>query len=257
MRMTLGQYLPRDSFVHKVDPRVKLFLMGLGIGVTFKLDGPVSLATLVLSCIAFTLASKISLKSIMAGLAPFLWLFLFTAILHMFMTQGDPFLIPYITKQGLIGGGRVALQLMLAIWISTLTTLTTSPLDTVWALEWYLKPLKYMNVPTDEVALVVMLAIRFIPLLFEETDRIIKAQKARGVDLESAGFVHKVKSLVPVLVPLLHSVFRRADDLAVALTLRGYSPGITRTRMKEMGMHRADVIALTGVSIWFVVLLFL
>jgi energy-coupling factor transport system permease protein len=105
--------------------------------------------------------------------------------------------------------------------------------------------------------LVVMLAIRFIPLLFEETDRIIKAQKARGVDLESSGFVRKVKSLVPVLVPLLHSVFRRADDLAVALTLRGYSPGITRTRMKEMAMHRADVIALAGVSCWFVGLLVL
>jgi energy-coupling factor transport system permease protein len=255
MRMTLGQYLPRDSFVHTVDPRVKLFLMALGIGVTFKLDGPVSLAALVLSCIAFTLLSKISLKSIMGGLAPFLWLFLFTAILHMFMTPGEPFLIPYITKEGLIGGGRVALQLMIAIWISTLTTLTTSPLDTVWALEWYLKPLKYMNVPTDEIALVVMLAIRFIPLLFEETDRIIKAQKARGVDLESAGVVHKVKSLVPVLVPLLHSVFRKADDLAVALTLRGYSPGITRTRMKEMALHRIDIVALAGVSIWFLGLL--
>jgi energy-coupling factor transport system permease protein len=257
MRMTLGQYLPRDSLVHKVDPRVKLFLMALGIGVTFKLEGPVSLALLVLSCIVFTLLSKISLKSIVAGLAPFLWLFLFTAILHMFMTPGDPFLIPYMTKQGFISGGRVALQLMLAIWISTLATLATSPLDTVWALEWYMKPLKFVNMPTDEIALVVMLAIRFIPLLFDETDRIIKAQKARGVDLESAGFVHKVKSLVPVLVPLLHGVFRRADDLAVALTLRGYSPGVVRTRMKEMAMHRGDFVALAGAGSWFVGLLFL
>jgi energy-coupling factor transport system permease protein len=112
-----------------------------------------------------------------------------------------------------------------------------------------------MNVPTDEIALVVMLAIRFIPLLFEETDRIIKAQKARGVDLESAGLVHKVRSLVPVLVPLLHSVFRRADDLAAALTLRGYTPGIRRTRMKEMAVRRADLLALAGVSVWFMGLL--
>jgi energy-coupling factor transport system permease protein len=145
---------------------------------------------------------------------------------------------------------------MLAIWISTLATLTTSPLDTVWALEWYMKPLKYMNVPTDEIALVVMLAIRFIPLLFEETDRIIKAQKARGVDLESPGIVHKVRSLVPGIVPLLHSVFRKADDLAVALTLRGYTPGIIRTRMKELAMNRADYVVLAGVSAWFVGLLF-
>jgi energy-coupling factor transport system permease protein len=154
-----------------------------------------------------------------------------------------------------VGGARVACQLMLAIWISTLTTLSTSPLDTVWALEWYLKPLKYMNVPTDEIALVVMLAIRFIPLLFDETDRIIKAQKARGIDLESPGLVHKVRSLVPVIVPLLHSVFRRADDLAVALTLRGYAPGITRTRMKVMAVKRADIAALAVAFVWVMGLL--
>jgi energy-coupling factor transport system permease protein len=253
--MTLGQYLPRDSFVHNLDPRVKLFLMGLSIGVTFQLHHVLALIAFTLSCIAFTMLSKIPLKHISGGLRPFLWLFLFTAVLHVFMTPGDPILIPYATKQGLMGGARVACQLMIAIWISTLTTLTTSPLDTVWALEWYLKPLKYMNVPTDEIALVVMLAIRFIPLLFEETDRIIKAQKARGVDLESAGLVHKVRSLVPVLVPLLHSVFRRADDLAAALTLRGYTPGIRRTRMKEMAVRRADLLALAGVSVWFMGLL--
>jgi energy-coupling factor transport system permease protein len=257
MRMTLGQYLPRESIVHKLDPRVKLFLMGLSIGVTFQLDSVLGLFAFALSCIAFTLLSKIPLKSISTGLAPFLWLFLFTALLHVFMTPGDPIIIPYATQQGLVGGVRVACQLIFAIWISTLTTLTTSPLDTVWALEWYLKPLKYMNVPTDEIALVVMLAIRFIPLLFEETDRIIKAQKARGIDLESPGLVHKVRSLVPVLVPLLHSVFRRADDLAVALTLRGYTPGTTRTRMKEMVIHSGDIMALAGVSFWFMGLLIL
>lgn len=255
MRMTLGHYIPRDSLVHRMDPRVKLFLMALGIAVTFKLGNPVPLAALVLTCIGFSLVSKISLKSISAGLAPFMWLFGLTALLHVFMTPGDPVWIPYATRQGLLGGGRVACQLMLAIWISTLTTLTTSPLDTVWALEWYLKPLKYMNVPTEEIALVVMLAIRFIPLLFEETDRIIKAQKARGVDLESSGIIDKVRSLVPVIVPLLHSVFRRADDLAVALTLRGYIPGLRRTRMKEMVMQRADYIALAGVTIWYMGLL--
>jgi len=256
MRMTLGQYIPRDSLVHRTDPRVKLFLMAAGIGVTFKLDTPAALAVLFLTCIAFTLGAKISLKSIFAGLAPFLWLFLFTAVLHVFMTPGEATWIPYATRQGVMGGATVACQLMMAIWISTITTLTTSPLDTVWALEWYMKPLKYMNVPTDEIALVVMLAIRFIPLLFEETERIIKAQKARGVDLESSGIVHKVRSLVPVIVPLLHSVFRRADDLAVALTLRGYTPGAVRTRMKEFAMHRTDYVVLYGVCVWFVGLLF-
>jgi len=255
MRMILGQYLPRDSVVHNLDPRVKLFLMGLGIGVTFQLHDALALGTCVLTCMGITSLSRIPLRNISKGLAPFIWLFLITAILHVFMTPGDPLWIPYATRQGIKGGGKIACQLVIAIWISTLTTLTTSPLDSVWALEWYMKPLKYLKVPTDEVALIVMLAIRFIPLLFEETDRIIKAQKARGVDLDSAGLIHKIKSLVPVLIPLLHSVFRKADDLAVALTLRGYTPGLTRTHMKEMVICRRDVLALAGVSIWLMGLL--
>ncbi|HOO45597.1 MAG TPA: energy-coupling factor transporter transmembrane component T, partial [Deltaproteobacteria bacterium] len=154
-------------------------------------------------------------------------------------------------------GIRVGCQLIFAIWISTLMTLTTSPLDMVWALEWYMTPLKYVKVPIDEIALLVMLAIRFIPLLFEETDRIIKAQKARGVDIESGGMIRKVKALIPILVPLLYGVFRRADDLAIALTLRGYSPGIKRTRMKQIKAVLADYAALVGVSAVMVALIWL
>jgi energy-coupling factor transport system permease protein len=257
MRMTLGNYLPRDSFVHNLDPRVKLFLMGLSIGVTFQLKGVLPLVIFLCACILFTIISNIPIRNLFSGLTPFLWLFVLTAILHVFMTPGDPLFIPYATKQGLIGGVRVGFQLVLAIWVSTLTTLSTSPLDMVWALEWYMKPLKYLKVPTDEIALLTMLAIRFIPLLFEETDRIIKAQKARGVDLESGGLVNKVRSLVPVLVPLLHSIFRRADDLAVALTLRGYTPGIRRSRMKEMNARQVDFITLVVVSLLFITLLVL
>jgi energy-coupling factor transport system permease protein len=134
-------------------------------------------------------------------------------------------------------------------------TLTTSPLDMVWAMEWYMGPLKHLKVPVDEIALLIMLAIRFIPLLFEETDRILKAQKARGVDLESGGLLRKVRSLVPVLVPLLHGVFRRADDLAVALTLRGYSPGITRTRMKVIRARPLDFLSLAVVGAVFACLM--
>ena len=162
-----------------------------------------------------------------------------------FMTPGDPIAwVPNATWEGLEGGIRVGLQLVFAIWLSTLTTLTTSPLDMVWAMEWYMRPLKYLKVPVDEIALLIMLAIRFIPILFEETDRILKAQKARGVDIESGWIFRKVRSLVPILVPLLHGVFRRADDLAVALTLRGYSPGIERTKMKVMKAHGRDFLSL-------------
>jgi energy-coupling factor transport system permease protein len=258
MRVTLGQYLPINSFVHEADPRVKIFLMALGIGAAFQLDTFFGLGLFFAICVGLTFLSKVPLKRLITGLSPFLWLFLFTALLHVFMTPGDEISwLPYATWQGLTSGLTVGFQLVFAIWLSTLMTLTTSPLDLVWALEWYMTPLKYIKVPIDEIALLVMLAIRFIPLLFEETDRIIKAQKARGVDIESGGMIKKVRSLVPILVPLLYSVFRRADDLAIALTLRGYTPGIKRTRMKQMRAVFSDYIALFIVSAVMVGLIWL
>lgn len=232
--------------------------MGLGIGSAFQLDTPYGLVLFFLVCIALTRGANIPGRMLVTGLSPFLWLFLFTAVLHLFMTPGDPLAwLPHATRQGLIGGLRVGFQLVFAIWLSTLTTLTTSPLDLVWALEWYMKPLKHLKVPIDEIALLVMLAIRFIPTLFEETDRIIKAQKARGIDLESGGLITKVRSLVPVLVPLLHGVFRRADDLAIALTLRGYSPGISRTRMKLIRARSSDIIVLCSGSVFLIAMIWL
>ncbi|MRR35540.1 energy-coupling factor transporter transmembrane protein EcfT [bacterium] len=252
MRMTLGQYLPGDSMVHATDPRVKLFLMGFGIAAAFRVDTPLGLELFTLVCILLGLFSKVPFDRLLKGLTPFLWLFLFTAVLHVFMTPGDAVgWLPHATRQGLDSGLRVGCQLVFAIWLSTLMTLTTSPLDMVWAMEWYMSPLRYLKVPVEDIALLIMLAIRFIPLLFEETDRILKAQKARGVDLESGNIIRKVKSLVPVLVPLLHGVFRRADDLAVALTLRGYSPGIRRTRMKVMRARPVDCISLAVIGAVF------
>jgi len=204
------------------------------------------------------MASSISIRRLGHGIRPFLWLFVFTAILHLFMTPGDalPFL-PYATWQGMKHGFIVGMQLACAIWLSTLMTLTTSPLDMVWALEWFLRPLKHLKVPVEEIALLVMLAIRFIPLLFEETDRIIKAQKARGIDIESGGIIRRVKALLPILIPLLQGMLRRADDLAIALTLRGYAPGIQRITSKTITIRAYDLIALCACSaIWVAFLWF-
>lgn len=221
--------------------------MGMGIGVSFQIDTPVGLGLFPVLCLGFTLAADIPLRRLWAGLIPFVWLFAFTAILHVFMTPGEPLAwLPHATWEGVHNGVRVGLQLVFAIWLSTLMTLTTSPLDMVWALEWYMRPLRYLRIPIEDIALLVMLAIRFIPLLFEETERILKAQKARGVSLETGGMVQKVKALMPVLIPLLHGVFRRADDLAVALTLRGYTPGIKRTRMKTISTRPVDVVTFLG-----------
>ena len=241
-----------------MDPRVKLFLMAFGIGAAFQMDDPRSLALFFGVCSLATFAARLSFRRLFRGLRPFLWLFVMTALLHVFMTPGSPIAwMPHATREGLYNGIQTGLQLVFAVWLSTLMTLTTSPLDMVWAMEWYMKPLKYLKVPVDEIALLVMLAIRFIPLLFEETDRIIKAQKARGVDIETGGLLKKMRSLVPVIVPMLYSVFRRADDLAVALTLRGYSPGIARSRMKRPRAGKSDIASLAGVSAVLIALILL
>lgn len=256
MRVTLGQYLPGNSRVHLLDPRVKLFVMGLAIGVVFQVESVAGLIANLLAALLATRLAGIPLKRLFSGLMPFVWLFVFTAVLHVFMTPGEPVAwLPAATVEGLHSGLKVGVQLVLAIWASTLLTLTTSPLDLVWALEWYLKPLSYLRVPVDEIALMIMLALRFVPILFEETDRIIKAQKARGIDLESGGLIQKIRSLVPIIVPLLHGVFRRADDLAVALTLRGYVPGAPRSRYRSLKFAAADLVGLLGCTL--VVLSFL
>ncbi|MEA2101582.1 MAG: energy-coupling factor transporter transmembrane protein EcfT [Thermodesulfobacteriota bacterium] len=249
MKITLGQYIPRESPVHALDSRVKLFVMGLGIAAAFQLDTPVGMISFALMCLSITLISRIPLARMISGLSPFIWLFAFTALLHVFMTPGKEISwLPYATIEGVESGLKVGSQLIFAIWLSTLMTLTTSPLDMVWAMEWYMKPLGFVGVRVDEIALLIMLAIRFIPLLFEETDRIIKAQKARGVDLESGGIISRVKALVPILVPLLHGVFRRADDLAVALTLRGYKPGIKRGHLKTSHIKTSDCLIFLVIS---------
>lgn len=212
----------------------------------------------IISCSLATIASTIALKRLVLGIRPFLWLFVFTALLHLFMTSGDPLpYLPHASQQGLRYGIIVGLQLTCAIWISTLMTLTTSPLDMVWALEWFLKPLKYLKIPVEEIALLVMLAIRFIPLLFEETDRIVKAQKARGIDIEGGGLIRRVKALLPVLIPLLQGMLRRSDDLAVALTLRGYTPGMPRTKYKNISIRPHDLITLVlCTAVWLTFLWF-
>ena len=258
MKITLGQYIPRASFVHQLDPRVKLCLMGVGIGVVFQIRTYWGLCLFIISCSLATIASTIALKRLVLGIRPFLWLFVFTALLHLFMTSGDPLpYLPHASQQGLRYGIIVGLQLTCAIWISTLMTLTTSPLDMVWALEWFLKPLKYLKIPVEEIALLVMLAIRFIPLLFEETDRIVKAQKARGIDIEGGGLIRRVKALLPVLIPLLQGMLRRSDDLAVALTLRGYTPGMPRTKYKNISIRPHDLITLVlCTAVWLTFLWF-
>ncbi len=231
--------------VHMLDPRVKLLITTLGIGTGFLIGSTGTLIAFSALCFCLTFIAEIPVLRLVNGLKPFLWLFLFTAVLHVFMTPGDKLTwLPYATRQGLANGISVGLRLVCAIWISTIFTLTTSPSEMVGAMTWFMKPLRHVRVPVDEVALAIMLAMRFIPVLFEEADRTLTAQKARGIDLESGGMMNRIKSVVPIVIPLLRGIFRRADDLAVALTIKGYRPGQVRSSMREIKFRRMDFLAL-------------
>ncbi len=251
--ITLGQYLPGDSFLHRLDPRTKFLSLIFLMMATFLAK---SFPALLCLGAGFSLAlfvSRLSWAYVFRGIRSFLWLFLFTAVLHFFFTPGSS--LPFfpmgfidITWPGIAKGLLVAGQLVLAILFSTLMTHTTSPLQMAQGLEKLMSPLKRFRVPVEDFSLMTMLAVKFIPVLLGEMRRIIKAQSARGVDFESGNSFQRAKNLLPVLTPLFHSVFQRADDLATALLARGYVSGVKRTYLHELKMGKMDygAIALAG-----------
>jgi energy-coupling factor transport system permease protein len=191
------------------------------------------------------------------GVRSFVWLFLFTAVVHFFFTPGPslPFFpLGYVnvTWTGVERGAFVAIQLLLAILISSLLTLTTAPLRLAQGLEKMISPLKRFHVPVEDFSMMAMVAIKFIPILLEETNRIIKAQSARGVDFESGNIFRRAKNLIPILTPLFHSVFKRADDLATAMLARGFISGSPRTHLHELKMERRDYLSLGAVIGFFI-----
>jgi energy-coupling factor transport system permease protein len=249
--ITLGQYMPGDSFLHRLDPRTKFISLLLLMIVTFLIKAFLALGLLAAIFFLALLSSGLSWAYVFRGVRSFLWLFLFTGAVHLFFTPGPS--LPFfplgfidITWTGLEKGAFVAAQLFLAIIICSLMTLTTSPLQLAHGLEKLIAPLKRFRVPVEDFCLMMMLAIQFIPILLGETNRIIKAQSARGVDFESGSFFRRAKNLVPILTPLFHSVFKRADDLAIALMARGYVSGARRTRLHELKMGFRDYLVLAG-----------
>jgi energy-coupling factor transport system permease protein len=251
--ITLGQYLPGDSFLHRLDPRTKFIILLLLMILIFLLKIFTSLALVWAFFFMALVLSRLPWGYVFRGVQSFLWLFLFTAIAHFFFTPG-PSLPPFplgwinVTSTGLAKGGFVAAQLFLVILISSLMTLTTSPLQLAYGLEKLIAPLKIFRVPVEDFSMMTVLAIRFIPILVEETHRIIQAQASRGVDFESGNFIQRAKNLVPILTPLFHSVFKRADDLAIAMLARGYVRGARRTHMHELKMSPKDYWVLAAVA---------
>lgn len=244
--ITLGQYYPTDSWVHKLDPRVKIIATLLFIVELFIVDNFIGflVATILIGIIVGI--SHVPFGYITRGLKPILIILLFTFALNIFMVQGEviwQWKFLHITKEGLYVAAFMGIRLILLIIGSSLLTLCTRPLSLTDGIERLLSPFKKIGLPAHEIAMMMTIALRFIPTLLEETDKIMKAQQARGADFESGGLIKKAKNLIPILVPLFVSAFRIAQDLAMAMEARCYRGGNNRTRMNEMKLKKRDAVA--------------
>ncbi|MCI8630960.1 MAG: energy-coupling factor transporter transmembrane protein EcfT [Firmicutes bacterium] len=244
--ITLGQYYPGDSLIHKLDPRVKIITTIAYIAALFIADGFIGLATSAAVIFIVIAVSRVPLSFIMRGLKPIFFIIIFTFVINMFMIQGETLVSLFwglkITKEGLRTAVFMAVRLVLLIMGSSLLTLTTKPISLTDGIESLLRPLKVIKVPAHELAMMMTIALRFIPTLLEETDKIMKAQQARGADFESGNIFHRAKSLIPILVPLFISAFRIAQELAMAMEARCYHGGDNRTRMNAMKMRTWDFV---------------
>ena len=244
--ITIGQYYDEESVIHRLDPRVKFvatLVYIISIFVVNNYIGYIFAALFLGVCIAL---SKVPVKFIVKGLRPVMIILLITIVFNMLLTPGEilwKFSIFKITKEGLKAGATMALRLTLLITGSSLMTLTTTPNNLTDAMERLLRPLSKIKVPVHEIAMMMSIALRFIPILLEETDIIMKAQMARGADFESGNIFKRAKALVPLLVPLFVSAFRRANDLAMAMEARCYRGGDGRTKMKPLKYAKRDYIA--------------
>ena len=246
--ITLGQYFPGDTIVHRLDPRTKLILTILYIVLLFIAKSYVSYGVVLLFLALCITLSRIRLKAILSGLKPLVILILVTGLLNLFYTRGEHLLFRIwkisVYHEGVITAVTMALRIMLLITGTLLLTYTTSPLQLTDGLEKLLNPLKKLHVPVHELSMMMSIALRFIPTLIEETDKIMNAQKARGAEFDTGNLIQKAKAMLPLLVPLFISAFRRADELATAMESRCYHGGEGRTKMKVLKMARRDWIAL-------------
>ncbi|PYZ92130.1 transporter [Salipaludibacillus keqinensis] len=253
----IGQYVPRDSVIHKMDPRAKLLVLLIFIVFLFTSRHPVVLAfAVVLTGTAFLL-SKIPVRYFIKGMRFIAILIFFTFLLHLFMTREGTIVVEWswltIYSGGLIEGSFIALRLFLLILMASLLTLTTTPIDLTDGMEMLMKPLKIVRVPTHELALMMSIALRFIPTLLGETSKIVKAQMARGANFSKGSLWTRLKSLIPILIPLFVQSFKRAEDLAIAMEARGYGGGEGRTKFRLLSWRKMDSLAV-GLFIVFAML---
>ncbi len=245
--ITLGQYYPADSAVHRLDPRMKILLLVAMIVAIF-LCGDLLAYIPVIGVLALaSYLSKVPFRLLLKGLRPLRFILVFTFILNLFFLQGETPLLnlgfTVITQEALLTAIQYSLRLVLLVLFSSLLTLTTAPVTLTDGLERLLSPLRVIHFPAHEMAMMMTIALRFIPTLLEEADKIMKAQSARGADFESGNLIARAKAMVPLLVPLFVSAFRRAGELAMAMEARCYHGGEGRTRLRVLRLHRGDFIA--------------
>lgn len=244
--ITLGQYYQTDSIIHRLDPRVKLATTLAFIISLFVFDNVAGYAIAAIFLVIVIKLSKVPFKFMVKGMKAIVFLILLTVICNLLLTPGEPLVALWkltITKEGLRIAALMTVRLSFLIIGSSIMTLTTTPNQLTDAMEKMMSPLKKIKVPVHEIAMMMSIALRFIPILLEETDKIMKAQIARGADFESGNVIKKAKSMVPLLVPLFISAFRRANDLAMAMEARCYRGGDKRTKMKPLHYERRDYIA--------------
>ena len=245
--ITLGQYFPGQSVIHRLDPRTKLTMLVVYIVALFLAEGWVSYG-LVFAFLAVVIRlSTIPLKSILRGMKPLVMILIFTGVLNLFFTQDGEVLVKFwvltVTSGGLSRALMMMARILMLISGTFLLTYTTSPIALTDGLEALMNPLKKVGVPVHELSMMMCIALRFIPTLIEETDKIMSAQKARGADFESGSLTDRARALIPILVPLFISAFRRADELATAMECRCYQGGEGRTKMKQLHYHREDFLS--------------
>ena len=256
--ITLGQYYQTDSFLHRLDPRVKIVATLVYIISLFVVDNFIGYLIAALFLVLAITRSNVPAKFIFKGMKAIYFLLAITMAFNLFLTPGEPLIAFWkikITKEGLKIAIMMGVRLVFLITGSSLMTLTTTPNQLTDGLESLMKPLKLLHVPVHEISMMMSIALRFIPILMEETDKIMKAQMARGADFESGSLMQRAKSLIPLLVPLFISAFRRAGDLAMAMEARCYRGGEGRTKMKPLKYKKNDYISYVVIWVFLAIMI--
>lgn len=263
-KLIFGRYIPGDSLIHKLDPRGKLLASFYFIGIIFLANNWQTYGFLAIFTFTCVLLSQVSLGFFIRGVKPLIWLILFTVGLQIFFTVGkgpDDILWQWwvltLTKSGLLNGAFIFARFILIIFMSTLLTLTTAPLALSDAIEYLLRPLEAVRFPVHVVSLMLSIALRFVPTLMDETEKIMNAQRARGVDFGEGNLIQKMKAVIPLLIPLFVSSFNRAEDLATAMEARGYNGGEGRTKYRKLNWHFRDTVTIVLFGLLTVVLVLL